>query len=99
VLYDRGEAKATGCTLEFVGRCVAAVVRMPEVETKNRRIRVAEVEYTGQDILGELERATGKKWTVENGSTDEALEKGKEALARGDGRAAYLGYISKLNFD
>jgi hypothetical protein len=31
--------------------------------------------------------------------TDEALEKGKEALARGDGRAAYLGYISKLNFD
>ena len=72
---------------------------MPEVETKNRRIRVAEVEYTGQDILGELERATGKKWTVENGSTDEALEKGKEALARGDGRAAYLGYISKLNFD
>ena len=40
---------------------------MPEVETKNRRIRVAEVEYTGQDILGELERATGKKWMVENG--------------------------------
>jgi hypothetical protein len=67
VLYDRGEAKATGCTSEFVGRCVAAVVRMPEVETKNRRIKVAEVEYTGQDILAELKRATGKKWTVENG--------------------------------
>ncbi len=86
VLYDRGEAKATGCTLPFVGRCVAAVVRMPEVETKNRRIKVAEVEYTGRDVLAELERATGKKWTVENRSTDEALEKGNEALARGDGR-------------
>jgi len=59
----------------------------------------AEVKHTGQDILGEFERATGNKWTVENRSTDEALEKGKGALARGDGRAPYLAYISKLNFD
>ncbi len=99
VLYDRGKAQATGCTLAFVGRCVVAVVRMPEVETQNRGIQVAEVAYTGQALLGELERATGQPWTVEHVSTDEALAQGKEALARGDGRAAYLRYIAKLNFD
>jgi uncharacterized protein YbjT (DUF2867 family) len=95
VLYDRGEAKTTGCTLEFVGRCVAAVVRMPEVETKKRRIRVAEVEYTGQDILGELERATGKEPTAS--VTDGALPRSPEPWSRfrgpnGSGMGRGTGY-------
>ena len=29
MLYDRGDAKATGCTLEFVGRCVATDQNAP----------------------------------------------------------------------
>jgi hypothetical protein len=33
---------------------------MPEVETKNRRINVTEVEYTGREILGEPEKVTGR---------------------------------------
>jgi uncharacterized protein YbjT (DUF2867 family) len=98
-LYDGGTAMATGCTMGFVAEAVGAVLRMPEAETRNRRIRIAEVRYSGKLLLGALEEKTGSGWIVRDVSTEQALEDGRKALERRDARAAYVGHVLKLNFD
>jgi len=97
-LLDGGEKKMTGVTTSFIAKCIGAIVAMPEEATKNQRIRIAEVVYTGKDLLHTLEEVTGMKWTVSNGSTDYALKEGLEAGKRGDLRGFYLGNIIKINF-
>ena len=57
--------RRTGCSLRFVGECVAAIVlNIPEEQTKNRRIRIAEVEYSGQSLFSTFEFVTGQRWTI-----------------------------------
>jgi len=98
-LLDGGEKKMTGVTTTFIAKSIGAIIAMPNEATKNQRIRIAEVEYTGKDLLNTLEEVTDTKWTVINRSTDDAFKDGLEAYKRGDARAFYLGNIIKLNFD
>jgi uncharacterized protein YbjT (DUF2867 family) len=98
-LYDGGEKQVTGSTTDFIANCVGAVVRLAPETTKNRRIRIAEVTYSGLEILRAFKEVTGEKWEVEEKSTDSLLVEGKKAGARGDMRGFYLGNILKLNFD
>jgi hypothetical protein len=99
VLYDGGEKKATGVTTDFIAECVGAVVRMSAEATKNRRIRIAEVEYDGRELLRVFEEVSGEKWDVEEKDTESLLEDGKKAGRRGDMRGFYVGHILRLNFD
>ena len=87
----------TGCSTEFVGQCVAAVLRMPEAETRNRRIRIAETKYTVKDVLKELETATGAKWEVERKDLSALLVEEKKKLDEGDGWGAYVAWVVRLN--
>ena len=98
-LYDGGEKEATGSTTDFIAQCVGAVVRMNQEQTKNKRIRIAEVRYSGKKLLEAFEEVTGEKWEVEEKSKNALLNEGREAGAKGDMRAFYLGNILKLNFD
>jgi uncharacterized protein YbjT (DUF2867 family) len=98
-LFDGGDKKMSGVTTGFVAKCIVAVVTTSAESTKNRRIRIAEVEYTGKTLVQTLETATGENWTVVRKSTDEVLKDALEAGANKDVRGFYIGNIIKLNFD
>jgi uncharacterized protein YbjT (DUF2867 family) len=98
-LFDGGDKKMSGVTTGFVARCIAAIVTTSDESTKNRRIRIAEVEYTGKALMQTLETATGENWTVVHKSTDEVLKDALEAGVNKDVRGFYIWNIIKLNFD
>jgi hypothetical protein len=98
-LYDGGEKEITGSTTDFIAHCVGAIVTMPPETTKNRRIRIPEVKYSGKEISGAFQEVAGEKWEGEERSTDTLLDEGKKAGAKGDLRGFYLGHILALNFD
>ena len=89
----------TGVTTRFVARCIGAIITMPGESTKNKRIRIAEFEYTGKALLQKFEEVTNEKWTVVDRSTDEVLSGAMQAGEKGDVRGFYIGNIIKLNFD
>ena len=99
VLYDEGKARGTGSTLEFTAECLVNVLRMPEEETRNRRFRIAEAEYTGQEILKDFERATETKWAVETKGPDK-LEQEEEDKMRKEGvKGAYETWVVRMNLN
>jgi uncharacterized protein YbjT (DUF2867 family) len=98
-LYDGGEKDVTGSSTDFIAQCVGAVVRMDPDATKNRRIQIAEVRYSGREMLKAFEEVTGEKCEVEEKTTDLRFEEARKAGAKSDMRGAYLGNILKLNFD
>ena len=98
-LYDGGEKEVTGSTTDFISHCVGAIVTMPPETTKNRRIRIAEVKYSGEEISEAFQEVTGEKWEVDERSTDTLLNEGKKAGVKGDLRGLYLSHILALNFD
>ena len=98
-LYDGGEREVTDSTTDFIAQCVGAIVTMPPETTKNRRIRIAGVKYSGKEISVAFQEVAGEKWEVEERSTGTLLDEGKKAGAKGDLRGFYLGNILALNFD
>jgi len=98
-LLDGGEIKMTGVTTEFVAKCIGAAVTMSEDFTRNRRIRIAETEYTGKTLLATFEEVTGEKWTVIEKRTDAVLAAAVDAGKNGNMAGFYYGTIQKLNFD
>ena len=98
-LFDRGAHKTTGSTLAFVGRAVRSIIQMPLAGPKYQRVQVAEVEYSGQDLLQLFEQYTGRPWTRVYVSTEELKAKGDDAAQRGDLRAAYVNYVLMLNYN
>ena len=99
VLFDKGFNTCTACTTDFVARAVTTILQMPEEETRNRRIRIAEIRYSGTQLLDALRIATSTSWLVKYASTEQALESGRQALEQGDVRGAYVGHVLKLNYD
>ena len=97
-IYDGGK-RMTGVTTQFIAECVGAVIRMPEESTRNMRIRIAEVDYTGMDLLKVFEEVVGGNWTVEEKSTESLMEQARNAAAKGDMRGFYIGNVLTLNFD
>lgn len=99
MVLDGGNKKLTGATTEFVAKCIEPIIIMPEQLTRNRRMRIAEVGYSSNDMLSAFGEVTGEKWTAIHQSTDELVGQAVETAERGDARGQYLGYILKLNFD
>ncbi|KAK4942876.1 hypothetical protein LTR10_017452 [Elasticomyces elasticus] len=98
-LYDHGQNAVTACTVPFIAKAVVVALQMPVDQVENKRINVAEVEYTGKELLQICELVTGEHWHVEEVSTESARQKGKELLAEGNARGAYLNFATALNFD
>jgi hypothetical protein len=99
MLYDGGEKQVTGSTIDFVSLCVCAVITMPQDSTRNQRIRVAETQFNGKELLKTLKEVTSKKWTGIYKTTDALVSESWEACKKGDMRGYYVGQILKLAFD
>lgn len=98
-LYDNGKHKTTGSTLPFIGRVVLQALQATFDGPNYQRLRVPEVEYTGQGVLALLEKHTNSTFETENVSTDELKRRGDEALDACQLRAGYVNYVVKLNYD
>jgi hypothetical protein len=59
---DSGDLYFSGCTLPFLAAAIVAVLRMDEEKTKNKRIPIAEIRVTMNQIADTFEEITGAKF-------------------------------------
>ena len=97
MLYDDGKQPATGCTTKFIAAAIAYGATHWD-EVKNRRVHVAEVSYTGRDLVSSLEQKTGEKFMVEYQSTADLLKEGEEAFQKGDIMTGTRNFLISVNF-
>jgi hypothetical protein len=97
-LVDHGVHKATGCTRQFIAQSVVNMLKQPPGETENKKIPIAEVEYTGIELLKCFEEETGDKWEVANVSLPELLDIAEKAKAANDARLHVTSITHFLNF-
>jgi nucleoside-diphosphate-sugar epimerase len=99
MLIDGGNVFATGSSSAFIAACIVAALKMPEEITKNKRIRIAEVKYTGRQILDVLEEVIGgEKFTVVDVPHRVAEERYEEAKQKGSVRETFVLPVGILNF-
>jgi len=82
-IYDDGNQPASVTTLSSVGQAVAGILSKPR-ETANKRIYVASFTPSQNEILAVLEEVTGKKWTTNKISIQDAKVQGFEKIGKGD---------------
>jgi hypothetical protein len=97
-LFDNGEVPATGCSADYIAANIVAALKMPEEETKNRRIHIAEVKYTGREILDALEELTNAKFKVVQVSSEVLAQKLNIAKEKGLVRETFVLPVVLLNF-
>jgi hypothetical protein len=83
LIFDGGNRAFSATNLSQVGNAVVAVLSKPE-ETANQFIYIDSFTATQNEILAELEKATGEKWKVTESTTEEAKAEGQALFARGD---------------
>ncbi|KAF2636539.1 isoflavone reductase family protein-like protein CipA [Massarina eburnea CBS 473.64] len=82
-LIDGGKARFSGTNLHQIGLALIKVLEKAE-ETKNKYIYVSSFETTQNDLLAEVEKITGEKWTVTQVKSADLFKEGGEKLAKGD---------------
>ena len=97
-LVDQGAHKATACTQPFIAQSVINMLKQPPSETENKKIPIAEVEYTGAELLKLFEEETGAKWEVTNITLPELLETAEKAKAANDIRLRVVSITHFINF-
>jgi tRNA G18 (ribose-2'-O)-methylase SpoU len=97
-LFDGGNVPATGCSADFIAASVVAALKMPEEETKNKRIHIAEVKYTGRQILEALEEVTKTKFEVIQVTSELLSQKLEKAKEEGLVRETFVLPVVLLNF-
>ncbi|TVY45925.1 Isoflavone reductase-like protein [Lachnellula occidentalis] len=83
LIMDGGNRPFSATNLSQIGNAVVAVLSKPD-ETANQFIYVDSFTATQNEILAELEKATGKKWTVTESTTEAAAKEGQELFSKGD---------------
>ena len=83
MIFDGGNRAFSASNLSQVGNAVVAVLSKPE-ETANQFIYVDSFTATQNEILAELEKATGERWRVTESTTEEAKAEGQALFAKGD---------------
>jgi len=82
-VFDSGNEPFTATNLPTIGKAVAAVLKHPE-QTANKYIEVASFVTTQNEIVKNLEEATGAKFTIDHRNTAETQKIADEKLAKGD---------------
>jgi len=82
-IMDGGNRPFSTSNLSQVGNAVVAVLSKPE-ETANQFIYVDSFTATQNEILAELEKASGEKWKVTESTTEAAQTEGQALFAKGD---------------
>ncbi|RAO73528.1 uncharacterized protein BHQ10_009540 [Talaromyces amestolkiae] len=98
ILFDGGDVPATGCSSDFIAASVVAALRMPEELTRNKRIHIAEMRYTGRHILQALEVATDTKFSATYVSSEFIQKKLTLAIDQGLEREIFVLPVVLLNF-
>ncbi|TVY89116.1 Isoflavone reductase-like protein, partial [Lachnellula willkommii] len=83
LIMDGGDRPFSATNLSQIGNAVVAVLSKPD-ETANQFLYIDSFTATQNQILAELERATGRKWAVTESSTEAAAREGQELFGRGD---------------
>lgn len=83
MILDGGNRAFSTTNLSQVGNSVVAVLSKPE-ETANQSIFVDSFTATQNEVLAELEKATGEKWKVTESTTEYAKTEGQALFAKGD---------------
>lgn len=82
-IYDDGKAKFSGSNLHSIGLALVKSLEKADL-TKNQYVYISDFQTSQEEILAAAEKATGGKWTVNNGSAKELIEQGRAKLAKGD---------------
>lgn len=81
-LYDGGTAKYEATNLPQIGRAVAAILKSEE--TKNRYVYVNSFTISQKEVLAALEKVTGSKFEVSDGTREGLKKSGLERMEAGD---------------
>ncbi|RDH29242.1 NAD(P)-binding protein [Aspergillus welwitschiae] len=82
-VYDNGTIPASVSTLAQIGRALVAVLQNPEA-TGNQYVYVESFTVTQKQILGALEKATGKEWKVTDVDFEPLIQESTERFKGGD---------------
>ncbi|CAF1203727.1 unnamed protein product [Rotaria sp. Silwood1] len=96
-LYDEGKHLVSGTLLKNLGKAIIAILHHPEL-CLNKRIYIADVTFTQQDVLALLQKYTNIKWTVKHVTTEDTLKKGQEEWTKGNFLDAYVAFILGLAY-
>ncbi|KAL7917177.1 hypothetical protein ACQKWADRAFT_307422 [Trichoderma austrokoningii] len=89
----------TACSTDFIAASVVAVLKLPEEDTKNKRIPIAEVRTTGNELVQIIEKVFEIKMNIKYKSRNQIISERKIALEVGNTRAAYALTIAMLAGD
>ncbi|KKY14748.1 putative isoflavone reductase family protein [Diplodia seriata] len=81
-IFDGGDIPYEATNLDQVGRAIAKILKKPEL-TKNQHVYVNSFTVTQNEILRALEKSTGAKFTVSEGTVSELWEGGAAKVREG----------------
>lgn len=81
---DDGNRSFTGCSFGFIAAALVAALRMDEEATRNKRIPVAEVRATMEEVAQAYEEVLGAKFEREVVKSSDLLEQRDGFLASGN---------------
>lgn len=81
-VFDGGDVAYEATTLPQVGRTIAATLENIEL-TRNKYVYVNSFTTSQNQVLESLEKATGEKFQVTTGSSEELYQKGRSAFEGG----------------
>lgn len=93
-----GNEPFTASSTEFIAASVVAALRMDEEKTKNKRIRIAEVQTTIKEVVGLIEEVKGVKLEAVDLSLEEVLQRKEEATKAQDPVGMYINAICYVEF-
>jgi hypothetical protein len=82
-LIDGGNRAFSATNLSQVGNAVVAALTKPD-QTANQFLYIDSFTATQNEILAELESATGKKWEVSHSTTEACEKEGQKLFSKGD---------------
>lgn len=97
-LVDNGVHTATGCTQPFIAEAVLSMLKQPPNETENKMIHIAEVQYSGRELLSIFEEETGSRWQVEGITAQGLLDLADRAETESNARLRTVSITLFLNF-
>ncbi|KAL6400029.1 hypothetical protein AUP68_16982 [Ilyonectria robusta] len=95
-IVDSGDEPFSTSTLNFVGKAIAAVLKMP-AETANKYLNVAGMITTQSEVLRAVEEVTGSKYEISYLKSTDLEKIADEKIARND-HTGFMEYLQQFLF-
>ncbi|KAK9321577.1 isoflavone reductase [Lipomyces orientalis] len=96
-IFDSGTQPFEASTVSQVRRAVVSTLRHLD-ETRNTYVYINSFTLTQNKVLSTLERLSGKKFEITNGSTKEIAARGQEHLREGDFENGYPEIVTAATY-